>query len=435
MILRSAASVAAGFRSHAWSALLLGLSSALVAGCSGIGEGTLPVSAVIQPFGGSEGAATAKAYTCLNTGLTLFIDFNNGARGDFTSRATFTSSNPTVARVSNRDIAVPEQANSFYASGTILPVAPGTTTITAKYLTFSKSIDINVMPASNFRVSPSSGSLAAKSRLDFAALADLDGVETSVDSAVVWSFVTPNTAVATIDSVAGTVTGVAAGTGLVARARIPGCDMTADAAVTVANLQSLALSREFGENNKLIVGTSERVTATGTLDNGATQDLSLQVTYTPSDATAISLLSGSLLNLALALKAVDTPVQIAASFATSDTTSVVSPSIGILPVTDSLNTIAVTPGTVTLAAGRSAQFNATGSYASGAVQDISRHVVWTSSDTTAAAVQSSNSLGFNGSAGLTNTAANSAGKTVTITAAATNAASQAVTATSTLTIQ
>ena len=409
-------------------------SSMVLSACGGLGEGVLPVNAVIQPLGGLEGATSTKAYNCINTGLTFIVDFNDGSRGDFSSRATYSSSNPGVVRVSNLDIAVPEQANAFYTRGTLLPVAEGTATITVKYLSFTRSIDVTVGTPTNFRITPASADLATKSLLDLTATAELDGVETALDALVTWSFVTPDASIATISGTSGTLTGVAAGSGLTARARVPGCAaLTADAPVAVANLQSLALTREFGDNARLIVATSERLMATGTLDNGKTQDLSTQVTYTTSDATALTYLGGGLPNVVLAVKAVADPVQLAASFAS--TPAIAALAIGITPFADSLNTIAITPTTFDAVAGRTRQFNAVGSYASGATQDISRHVGWTSSDNTLASVQSSSSLGINGFAGLVTTATSAAGKAVTITANTSNAASQAITATATLNIK
>lgn len=405
---------------------------AVLAGCSGLGDGVLPVSASIQPFGGTVGAATTKAFVCLNTGLSLLVDFSNGARGDFTSRATYSSSNPAVVRVSNLDIAVPEQPNTFYTRGALVPVSAGTATITVSYLTFVQTIEVTVGALSNFRVSPASADLAAKSLLDLAVFADLDGVTTPLDSVVAWSFVTPDTTIASIDSATGTMTGVAAGSGLTARARIPACGLTADAPVTVANLQSLALSREFDPSSNLIVGTSERLIATGTLDNGKTQDLSTQVSYTSSDTTALSFFGGSLLNIALAVRATGAPVQVGASFASP---AITAPAIAITPVADSLNTIAINPATVDVAAGLTAQFNAIGNYASGATQDISRHVAWTSSNNAIASVQTSTASTFNRFAGLASTANSAAGMAATITASVNNAASQTTTATATLNIK
>lgn len=411
-----------------WLSAITLAGSAVIAACGSLGEGVLPVSAVLQPFGGVEGATSTKAFSCLTTGVVMFVDFSNGSRGDFTSRATYTSSNPAVAKVSNFDIAVPETTNAFYNRGTIVPVSEGTATITASYLSFTRSIEVTVGTPQNFVVNPASADLAANSKFDFSVTADLDGVTTALDPLVLWSIVTPNTAVATIDATTGTVTGVSKGAGLTARARIPGCDMFAEAPLEVADLQSLALTREFGDKDSLIVGTTERLIATGTLDNGKTQDLSAQVSYTTSDATAISLFTSGISNLGLALKA-STPVAFSASFASP---SVTAPSISITPVTDSLNTVAVTPLTTDVAAGRTAQFSAIGTFASGGTQEITRHVAWTSSDVTAAVVQSSTTTVVNGFAGLANTAVAAAGKTVTVTATTTNAASQSISAAATL---
>lgn len=412
--------------------------SALTSGCGGLGEGTLPVRAVIQPQGAAEGATSTKAYTCLNTGLTYIVDFSNGSRGDFTQRATYSSSNPAVALASNLDVPVPGQANTFYSRGTIVAVAPGTATITARYLTFTNTIDVTVSEIQNVRVVPATANLAARSRLDLSAVADLDGVETAIDPAVSWSFVAPNTAVATIDSISGTMTGVAAGTGLTARASFPGCSLTADAAVTVANLQSLAVTRQLTADDQLVVGSTDRLVATGTLDNGETQDLSTQSSYASSDPTAISLFTSGLPNLALALKA-STPVQITGSFNTAATgatpTLVSAPAISITPIADSLNTIAVSPATQAVIAGRTAQFSAIGSYASGRSQDITRHVAWSSGDTTSATIQSSGTTVINSLAGLATTSSLAGGRSVTITATVNNAAGAATTSTGTLNIQ
>ncbi len=399
---------------------LIGL-SAVLAGCGGLGNGVLPVSASIQPFGGLVGAPTAKAFTCLTTGLSFFVTFSNGASGNFTSRATYSSSNPGVLRVSNLDIPVPGQANTFYARGTLVPVATGTTTITVQYLTFVRTIEMTVAELQNFRVSPASADLAAKSQLDLAVFGDLDGVTTPLDSVVTWSFVTPDTGIANIDSVSGTMTGVAVGK-LTARALIPACGKTQDAAVTVATLQSLALSREFGSTSNLIVKTTERLIATGTLDSGKTQDLSTQVSYTSSAPDALYFLPGSLLNIAIAAEDKGAAVQVGAKFPDP---AITAPDIDITPIAASLNTISVTPTSVDVPAGLTTQFNAIGSFtgsSSQISQDITRHVAWSSSDLSVVSVQTLLLSSFNGFAGLAATVSSAAGKTATVTATANSAA-------------
>lgn len=436
------------------SCMFIGVSAVMAAGCGGLGNGVLPVSAVILPLGGLEGAATAKAYNCLNTSLTYIITFSNGARGDFTSRSTYTSSDPTVAKISNGDVLVPGQTALFYPRGTIVPANSGigATRITAKYLSFTTFIDVTVSAPQNFHIEPTSADLAAQSTLDLAVFADLGGVKTPLDSVVTWAIVTPDTTIATINSGTGTLTGVAASpTVLVAKPTLLGCtSLSTQANVTVDTLNTLALTKEFASGD-LVVGTTERLTATGTLVNGKTQDLSNQVVYTsthPSDppadpaitTKALTFFSGSLSNLAVAIRAVTTPVQVGASFVYPTATSpavtpspVVASSIGITPIAATLNSIAITPDTKTVLAGEITQFNATGTYAGGATQDISRHVGWTSSNVGQASIQTSTSTLVNGLAGQATTAGSAAGKVVTITA--TNAAATAgTTTTATLTI-
>jgi len=415
---------------HAATFLLAGLAALLAAGCDGLGNGRGPVSAVLQPLGGLEGAATAKAFTCVNTGVQLFVDFTDGQRGDFTGRATFTSSNPAVARVSNQDIPVPEQENVFFNRGTIVPVAPGTTTITARYLSFTNTITYTVGEARNLRITPASADLAVNSRLDLSLVADLDGVETAVDAFGVWAFVAPNTAVATISTDGGVVTGLATGT-LQARARIPGCPLTAEAPVAVANLQSLALTKEFPDTSNLIVATSERLTAIGTLDNGRTQDLTGQVTFTSADPTAIGLSAGGVSNLLLALRATG-PVQVGASFANP---AISAPPLSITPVADGLNSLSIEPATVDVMAGETTTLKVFGSFASGARQEITRHVGFVSSEPTTVFVQTSGASFINVLAGLVSTSLAGGGKSVTVTANSTSASSQAISATATVNVR
>ena len=378
----------------------------LVAGCGSLGEGVEPVSAAILPQGGQSGEASTKAFTCLNKGLSYIVTFSNGSSGDFASRARFSSSNPDVVRVSNGDIAVPEQTGLFFQRGTLVPVMPGTATVSVQYLGFANQIEVTVKSPQSYTVKPAVADLAARSTLDLTASMMLDGVDTNVDAATSWAIVTPNTAIATIDSIGGLLTGVAAGSGLTARARIPGCSLTADATVEV-------------------------ITATGTLDNGKTQDLSNQVAFSSSDTSSLSFFGGSLNNLALAVKA-STPVQVAASFANP---AVTAPAISITPVAESLNTLTVSPATVDVLAGNGTPFKATGNYASGVTQDITRHVGWSVSDTSSASISSSFSTFISTFAGQASTAGFAAGKSVTVTASTNNAASQAITGTATLNIK
>ena len=79
---------------------------------------------------GNFGGATV--FDCGTGRLTLFGLFTrDGSFGDFTQRATWSSSNPAVATVSSGDIVFPGTTDSFYQAGTVIPVAAGNAVITA----------------------------------------------------------------------------------------------------------------------------------------------------------------------------------------------------------------------------------------------------------------------------------------------------------------
>lgn len=411
--------------------LALGGLLALTA-CGGVGEGTLPVKSTLLPLGGTEGASSTKAYSCLNTSVQLIVEFNNGARGDFTGRASWSSSNPSIVQVSNGDLPVPEQEGRVYPRGVVVPVAPGTATIQASYLDFRNSIEVVVTDPTNFRIEPATADLAVGSSLDLAASADLDGVSSPIDALVRWAMVTEDATIATIGSDTGLVTGVAKGGPLTARARIPGCSFTAEVPVNVSPLVSLSLSKEFADRDRLVVGTTERITATGTLENGQEQDLSGQVIFSSSDSTAIGFLVGTARNLVIAIKSAASPVELGASFGV-DPAKVTAPVLPITAIDGSLSNVSIDPISSRIAPGGGRQLKALGEYSDGLIQDITRHVVWTSADASTVTVLSSSGT-INVLAGLA-TASRQAetGDTVEITAS-NSAATGRTSAVSTLTV-
>lgn len=373
-----------------------------VAACNPVGKGIGPVRLAVNGPGGTVDAATGRAFQCFRSPLTAVLFFSDGSVGDFTSRVHWTSSNPAVVRVSNGDEPQPAPATGFFPQGVLTPVASGTVTITADYLGLTDTIDISVGTPTAITihtVSSQSGlqSIPANNAFTIApattqalvATAMLDGVETNVTTNTAWSFVTPDITIATIDATSGLVTGVAAGGPLVAQASFQTCSLTANTNVTVANIQSISIQPEFGAAN-LFVGNSERVNVLADFGNGPEQDISLITALTSSDTTIAPF--NSLAGLSNLLNAVTAggPVTIAATY-TQGTTVISAPAISLTTAADVLQSIAVTPATASVVAGSDAvvAFQAIGTYASGATQDVSRQAAWASSDTTIARVTSS----------------------------------------------
>ena len=377
----------------------------LLAACSGIGKGDkLETLAIVNARTGLALTPPVLGYQCLRQQLSVFGTFTSKSIGDYTARATWTSSNPAVVKVSNGDpILDKDPANSanVFQRGVITPMSIGTAVVTAEYVGIIASINVEVRAPDSIILSTSpidatpalaNTSIAPSSLLQFRAYARLDGVDTDVSSDPRWSIVNdPANAIATISST-GLVVGVGAGGPVTVNANFDACPGTAfnnlTANVTVSPVRKLSLTRQFSAGTQLVVGTTEALTAIGTLDNGATQDLSAIATYTTSTpASSVSVLS-LLSNFATAASVGTTDVT--ASFGATPAT-VTSAPVTIATQTATLNAIAI------LAADQNRQiaphghydhYHALGTYtptAGGAnfTQDITRHVLWTSSDATA----------------------------------------------------
>lgn len=390
------------------SLLLIGASVLGLSGCNPIGHGAGPVRLVVNSPDGTLDANTGRVFECLRTGVTATLFFDDGGAADFTQRTRWTSSNPAVLRVSNGDEPLPAPAVGFYPPGVLTPVAPGTATVTASFSSFSDSIEITVgtpsgffvqvkNPQTNIATDIPGGStrIAPTSVIDLDVQAILDGATVNVDAAAAWSFVTPNTAVATIDPASGVLVGVAAGGPLTARASFASCSATADTTVSVAQVNSLSLVPPPAlVSDSLIVGNTQPFTVLAEFnDGGPPQDVSLQAVYTSSNTAvaAFNLVPG-ITNLLSGLTA-GGPIDVSAKF-TSGTTATVAgtefttQTVSVSTVVDVLTGIAVTPTEVSFTAGSNliTPLVVTGTYASGRTQEVTRRTLFTSENTAIVAV-------------------------------------------------
>lgn len=366
-------------------AFLLAISSA----CSPVGIGSGPTRIEINAPNGTLNAASARVFQCFRSALTANLFFTDGSAGDFTSRATWVSSNPAVARVSNGDEPVPELPGRFFTRGTLTPVADGTATITASFSGITDTIEVSVgtpqaltvrtvnsqngllstPPAGGLRIGPGTFQLLAVTAV-------LDNVETNISTGANWDFVTPNTAVATIDPVNGLVVGVAAGGPLTARANFP-CPQTATVDINVLPIRAIAIQPEFGAD-PLVVGNTEHVNVLADFGNGPEQDISLSSTLTSSQTTVAQFSTGAGLTNLLGALAAGGPVNLTATFPIGPTPAFTAPAVALSTVAATLQSIAVTPASASVVAGSDQvqQFNAIGSYSGSITQDVTRLVAW-----------------------------------------------------------
>ena len=120
-------------------------------------------------------------------------NFTDGSRQDFTTTATWNSSNPAVATISN----------AGGSQGLATAAAKGTTTISAAVGSFSDSTPLTVKPPLvSIRVLPSNGSMPLTTTLQFRAIGTFnDGSQQDLTSSATWNSSDPTAA--TISNSAG----------------------------------------------------------------------------------------------------------------------------------------------------------------------------------------------------------------------------------------
>jgi uncharacterized protein YjdB len=199
--------------------------------------------------------------------------------------------------------------------------------------------------------------------------------------------------VATVNT-SGLVTGVAAGTAIIRVTKQPeGLDAEATINVSSATVVSLAVTPAMGTVG---IGATIRFTATATLNNNTTQDVTALVNWTSDPAIAsISTLMSPTPGLATGIAAGMTTIR-----ATMQTGGVSG--TATLTVTPArLVSIAITPANQVLPVGVTFSFKAAGTYDDGVVRDVTDSVQWASS-LAAVATISANGSGTTVAPGTTN---------------------------------
>ena len=159
---------------------------------------------------------------------------------------------------------------------------------------------------------------------------------------------------------------------------VDGCGGGSTSTQTQVTTPTLSTLTVTPVNPSIAEGTTKQFTATGTFSDGSQQNLTKSVTWTSSAATVATINSSGL--------ASGVSVGQATMTATSAT---VKGSTGLSVTAAALESIAVTPSSVSVLVGSTEQFTATGTYTDNSTQDISSSVSWSSSAPDVATVSSS----------------------------------------------
>ena len=263
------------------------------------------VSIAVTPAAPTTALGTSQALIAAGT-------YTDGTVQVITGQATWTSSVPAVATVSN----------ASGSNGLVTSASVGTTSITASMGSItSAGVPFRVTAAtlSTLTVSPSSASIAAGLTQSFIAVGVYSNNTTQVlTNQVTWASSVP--AVATVSNAAGSngaATTATAGSTVI-NAVLDGVTSTASAlTVTPATLVSMTISPP---NATVATGNSLQYTATGTYTDGSTQNLTGVSTWTSSDP-AVSSISSSGLATALADGTVTISAAVAGNNAATSLTS------------------------------------------------------------------------------------------------------------------
>jgi uncharacterized protein YjdB len=297
--------------------------------------------------------------------------YDDGSSQDITSSVSWSSSASDVVNVDSSGMATAQQA-------------AGTATITATDSSsgVSGSTNATVTAATptlqSIAVTPDSPSLAGGAQQQLTATGSYDdGSSQDITSSVSWSSSASD--VVDVDSSGMATAQQAAGTATItASDSASGVTGSTNATVTAgapqgAVLQSIAVSPD---SPSLAAGAQQQFTATGSYDDGSTQDITSSVSWSSSASDVVNVDSSG---MATAQQAAGT-----ATITATDSSSGVSGSTNATvtagaPQGAVLQSIAVTPDSPSMAAGAQQQFTATGSYDDGSSQDITSSVSWSSS--------------------------------------------------------
>jgi uncharacterized protein YjdB len=322
------------------------------------GSTTLTVSAptissiVVTPVGVTLGIGVTQPYTA--TAI-----YSNGSSQDLSSGVTWTSSQPSVASISN--------------SGLATTISPGQTTITATIGAFSDSSTLTVVAANlvSIAVTPSPASIAKGTNQQFTAVGLFDDGSTQVLTSATWSSSATNIAI--VNS-SGLATGTGVGTATIS-AKSGSVTGSATLTVTGATLVSIAVTPA---SPSMAIGTILQFTATGTFSDSSKQDITTSVLWS-SSAPAVATINNQ-------------GVATSAGTGTANITATLGSVSGFTTLTVSnvsLVSISISPANPRINQGTSMKFIAIGTFSDNSTSSNLSGLSWKSSKPNIANVRQS----------------------------------------------
>jgi trimeric autotransporter adhesin len=327
----------------------------LIAGC-GVGkwDGPKLLSVTVAPAGQSAPKAVTTQFTA--TGI-----YSDGTSRDVTDSATWSSSDTTIATISNR--------------GVVIGTGVGTAVITAAYggQTFSTNFTVTPATLNSIVIVPASPTLFIGLTDRFTALGVYsDGTSQVLTGQTAWTSSDPTVASMSTDGPAtgGVAAGLKAGSTTIT-ATFGGKTETGTLVVSPATLSSISVTPA---PLQIVKGLTGRFTAVGIFSNGGTADITTSAAWSSSDTTVATLSPDGVAG------GVATGVNTGSAVITA-TFSGKSQGAALAVTAPVLSSIAVSPAIKNTGIGQTSQFQAVGIYDDGSNADLTGSVSWASGNT------------------------------------------------------
>lgn len=359
----------------------------------GLAQGTATITATLLGLSGSTTVTVTDAVLVTLSLAPSPMTLPLGARGAVGAVGIYSDNStlPLTEQVTwtSDDAAVATVDNAAGHRGEVRALALGATLLHARLggVTASTTITVTGAALVSIEVSPATATVAAGLHRAFVARGSWSDHSTQdVTERVTWTSSAP--AVAAVSNAAGShglATGLTAGTATIT-ATLSG--VSGDAALTVTPALLVALAVE-PPSVSLVRGSSAALTARGSYSDGASLDVTDEVTWTSSAETVATVSNASGSEGTVHAAAVGEAAVTAQLGGVSGTAAVT-----VTPA--QLVAVEVTPVTASAPLGTTVAFTATGRFNDGTTQDLTGLAAWTSSDALVASV--SNAAGSAGRA-------------------------------------
>lgn len=289
--------------------------------------------------------------------------FSDGSTQNLTNSATWTSSNSAAVNIS--------------ASGLATGLAMGSSNVTTTQngiTSNSFALTVTAATLQSIAINASSSSIAKGTSVQFTATGTFtDGSTQDLTNTATWASSSSSTANI---SASGLATGAAIGSSNITATQNAITSNSFPLTVTAATLQSIKIS---ASSSSIAKGTSVQFTATGTFTDGTTQNLTNTATWSSSNSATANISTAGLA----------TGMAIGSSNITATQNGITSNAFALAVTAATLQSIAISATSSSIAKGTSVQFIATGTFTDGTTQNLTNTATWASSSPAAVNISTS----------------------------------------------